>query len=392
MTEYLSNFISLFTESAPWLLLGLLIAGFMKWLVPMDILQKHMGDNRFISIVKAAFIGAPLPLCSCGVIPAAIGLRRSGASRSTTVSFLVATPETGVDSISVSYALLGPFFAIIRPFAAIFTAIYAGVMVKIFALKPIKDNQPNAEQAATSCCSENEKKIEIDKSCCENPEKDSKIEQKTESCCSTENQASQDSKQNKASACCSAEQANNVEEKPSIKQLLINSLAFSSGKLLSDITKWLLIGLLLAAAIKTWVSTDFLLQWGDGFVAMLVMAVIGIPMYICATASTPLAAGFLAAGLSPGAILVFMLAGPATNIATMGMIRQEMGTPVLVAYLFSLFTASISIGYLANWLIDTFHFVIPTVAASEHVMDSSMIYTLSALLLAGLMIRNLIKK
>ncbi len=367
MTDYLFNFIDLFTESAPWLLLGLLIAGFMKWLVPMELLQKHMGNNRLSSILKATFIGAPLPLCSCGVIPAAIGLRRAGASKSTTISFLVATPETGIDSVSVSYALLGPFFAIIRPTSAIFTAIYAGLMVKFFALNENnqKVDQENDEiETKTSCCSKKEKALEIAKPCCDQP-----VKTKKTSCCES-----------------------NPKEKTTIFQLFNQSLEFSSGKLLSDITKWLLIGLLLAAAIKTWVSTDFLTQWGDGFMAMVVMAVIGIPMYICATASTPLAAGFLAAGLSPGAILVFMLAGPATNIATMGMIKQEMGTSVLVAYLFSLFTASIGFGYLTNWLIGFYHFTIPTVAANEHVMNTSVIYIFSALLLLILMIRNLIQK
>jgi len=375
MTDYLLNFIDLFTESAPWLLLGLLIAGFMKWLVPMELLQKHMGDNRLSSILKATFIGAPLPLCSCGVIPAAIGLRRAGASKSATVSFLVATPETGVDSISVSYALLGPFFAIIRPISAIFTAIYAGLLVKFFAL-----NESNAEINPVSdeiidkvsCCKSKAKEPEIAKSCCDQPEK---IEKANE---------------NIKSDCCASKPEKAV--KPTIFQLFKQSLEFSSGKLLSDITKWLLIGLLLAAAIKTWVSTDFLTQWGDGLMAMIVMAVIGIPMYICATASTPLAAGFLAAGLSPGAILVFMLAGPATNIATMGMIKQEMGTSVLVAYLFSLFTASIGFGYLTNWLIDLYQITIPTVAGNDHVMNTSIIYILSALLLLVLMIRNLIQK
>ncbi|PHS12677.1 MAG: hypothetical protein COA86_18275 [Kangiella sp.] len=372
MTDYLLNFIDLFTESAPWLLLGLLIAGFMKWLVPMELLQKHMGDNRLSSILKATFIGAPLPLCSCGVIPAAIGLRRAGASKSATVSFLVSTPETGVDSISVSYALLGPFFAIIRPISAIFTAIYAGLMVKFFALNEnkAKANEVHGEiDSKESCCSIKEKELEIAKSCCDKPVKTEKTEK---------------------TSCC----AGNVKEeaKPALFQLFKQSLEFSSGKLLSDITKWLLIGLLMAAAIKTWVSTDFLTQWGDGLMAMVIMALIGIPMYICATASTPLAAGFLAAGLSPGAILVFMLAGPATNIATMGMIKQEMGTSVLVAYLFSLFTASIGFGYLTNWLIEFYQITIPTIAGNEHVMNTSIIYILSALLLLALMIRNLIQK
>ena len=132
ITLLLTNFFGLFMESAPWLLMGLLVAGIMHELVPVSLLQKHMGKNSTGAVVKSALIGAPLPLCSCGVIPAALGLRRSGASKPATASFLVSTPETGVDSISVSYALLGPVFAIVRPFAAIFSAIYTGMMVKWF--------------------------------------------------------------------------------------------------------------------------------------------------------------------------------------------------------------------------------------------------------------------
>lgn len=124
------NFLALFMESAPWLLLGLMVAGVMHELVPVSFLEKHMGNASFGSISKAAVIGEPLPLCSCGVIPAALGLRRSGASKSSTISFLVSTPETGVDSVSVSYALLGPLYAIVRPVAAVVSAIYAGLMVR----------------------------------------------------------------------------------------------------------------------------------------------------------------------------------------------------------------------------------------------------------------------
>ena len=147
LTALFENFAVLFMESAPWLLLGLLIAGLMHELVPVDILKKHMGNASTKAIGKAAVIGAPLPLCSCGVIPAAIGLRRSGASKPATVSFLVATPETGVDSVSVSYALLGPVFAIVRPVAAITSAIYAGLMVKWFDT-PDANNQPQTDQEA----------------------------------------------------------------------------------------------------------------------------------------------------------------------------------------------------------------------------------------------------
>lgn len=158
---------------------------------------------------------------------------------------------------------------------------------------------------------------------------------------------------------------------------------------------WLLIGLALAAAIKTWVPTDFLTQWGDGIIAMLVMALIGIPMYICATASTPLAVGFLAAGLSPGAVLVFLMAGPATNVSTMGMIKQEMGARTLVLYLFSVISASIGFGYALNYLVSSFSLASMIKIDShvhEHSANVQVIYALCALLLAGLMLRLGFKK
>ncbi len=360
----LTNFIELFTESAPWLLLGLLIAGIMNRLMPVDLLQKHMGKNNLASILKAAFIGAPLPLCSCGVIPAALGLRRAGASRSATVSFLVATPETGVDSISVSYALLGPFMAVIRPVAAVLSAIATGILV-MFTTKDQASTTIKSEK--TSCCSTETKKA-AESSCCASKEMETKA------------------------SCCSSKDSPPETEKDSLWSMIASSLKFSAGKLLSDITRWLMIGLLLAAVIKTWVPTDFLMQWGDGFMAMIVMALVGIPMYICATASTPIAAGFLAAGVSPGAILVFMLAGPATNISTMGMIKQELGKSVLVTYVSSILVTSILFGYLANFLVSEFSFVIHKVATDSHHMNESILYQISALLLAVLMLRNMLLK
>ncbi|WP_371194034.1 SO_0444 family Cu/Zn efflux transporter [Glaciecola sp. SC05] len=342
-------FVALFIESAPWLLLGLLIAGVMHELVPVDILQKHMGSNSLSSITKAALIGAPLPLCSCGVIPAALGLRRSGASKSSTVSFLVATPETGVDSVSVSYALLGPVFAVVRPIAAILSAIYAGVLVKLFD----KDEAlavENAPVQSDSCCNK----------------------QKT-SCCETAEPSKSKS--------------------VSVWQKSLSVLSFASGKLLSDITFWLLLGLSMAALIQTFVPTDFLTQWGDGFVAMLVMALIGIPMYICATASTPIALGFLVAGLSPGAVLVFMLAGPATNVSTMGMIGKEMGKRTLALYLFAVVSAAMTLGYGLNLLWATMQWALPSSQINTHEHSAiEWLYYLSAFIMAALMLRNLLLK
>jgi len=368
------NFLALFIESAPWLLLGLLVAGIMHELVPVSFLEKHMGSSSFGSISKAAIIGAPLPLCSCGVIPAALGLRRSGASKSSTISFLVSTPETGVDSVSVSYALLGPLYAIVRPVAAILSAIYAGLMVRFFAESDEKKvaqlGQAEAMQSSSCCGSKPKPK----------PEPKAQV---ASSCCGGEK---------KAVHSHVSEEALPAKSQPS---KITSVLAYASGKLLEDIVVWLLVGLALAAAIKTWVPTDFLTQWGDGVIAMLVMAIIGIPMYICATASTPLAVGFLAAGLSPGAILVFLMAGPATNVSTMGMIKQEMGTRTLVLYLFSVISANIGFGYLLNYLVASFSLssMIKTQShVHEHGADVQVIYALCAIVLAGLMLRLGVKK
>lgn len=355
MTElilFAQHFIALFVESAPWLLLGLIIAGIMHELIPLEILQKHMGTNNLSSIGKAAFIGAPLPLCSCGVIPAALGLRRSGASKASTISFLVATPETGVDSVSVSYALLGPVFAIVRPIAAITSAVYAGILVKIFGVEERLMPANKLDDAV-----------------------------KSDACCST-----------KKPACC-ASQPETVAPSLSIIDKSKKTLAFASGKLLADITFWLMLGLSMAALIQTFVPTSFLTQWGDGFVAMLVMAFIGIPMYVCATASTPIALGFLIAGLSPGAVLVFMLAGPATNVSTMGMIAKEMGKRTLALYLFAVVSAAISLGYALNYLFSVMQWAIPTAGMNVHEHTSvEWLYYICAVTLAALMLRNTVKK
>ena len=206
LTALFENFAVLFMESAPWLLLGLLIAGLMHELVPVDILKKHMGNASTKAIGKAAVIGAPLPLCSCGVIPAAIGLRRSGASKPATVSFLVATPETGVDSVSVSYALLGPVFAIIRPVAAITSAIYAGLMVKWFDT-PDANNQPQTDQAAAT-------EADTSSACCSTQQPETKPETASaSSCCSTQTQVAPITEP--ASCCSSAKKTEPAETKAS---------------------------------------------------------------------------------------------------------------------------------------------------------------------------------
>lgn len=446
----LENFIELFLESAPWLLLGLVLAGMLKMFVPMAWMQKQLGGHGVKTTVKAAVLGAPLPLCSCGVIPAAVGLRRSGASKAATTSFLVSTPETGVDSVTVSYVLLGPFMAIVRPIAAVMSAIVAGLLVgrddddeqvsskqtesngnsasassccsnkkvepKIEAVSSCcsKKIEPKAE-AVSSCCSskEAEPKLEAVTSCCSSKKAVETVEAKTEksSCCSTKapadvtpekssccsskktDTANHSHSDNEAGGCCESTKDIASELKgTSVISRIGKGLHYAATDLVRDTTIWLLIGLFFAALVQTYVPADFMAKWGDGILAMLVMVLISVPMYICATASTPIAAGLLLAGVSPGAVLVFMLAGPATNIATLGVVTKELGKRALYGYLGGVLGVALVSGILVNYLVDTFGFVVmPQIGEQHELLPAGIVYT-SGVILAILMAKVFLDK
>ncbi|MEH6453296.1 MAG: SO_0444 family Cu/Zn efflux transporter, partial [Psychromonas sp.] len=350
----LENFIILFLDSAPWLLLGLILAGMLKMFVPMSWMQKQLGGHGFKTTVKAALLGAPLPLCSCGVIPAAVGLRRSGASKAATTSFLVSTPETGVDSIAISYVLLGPFMAIVRPIAAILSAITAGLLVgrddpqQTVNSKVIKKTATDAKQSSvksSSCCST----------------------KKASSTCASSSEKQQEQNHNAQSSSCGASKdiAQELGNK-SIAHRIVIGLHYAATDLVRDTTIWLLVGLFFAAIVQTYVPVDFMAKWGDGVLAMLVMVVISVPMYICATASTPIAAGLLLSGVAPGAVLVFMLAGPATNIATLGVVAKELGKRALFGYLGGVLGVALLSGVLVNYLVATFGFVVMPQVGEQH--------------------------
>lgn len=294
--NFLSIFWNLVIESAPWLLIGYLLAGIIKQVIPSSWVQSQLAKPGFLSIVKGALIGAPLPLCSCGVIPAALAIRKAGASKGATSSFLVATPETGVDSISFSYAVLGPIFALARPISALISAIVAGVLVSAV------DKEVTVTEASTE-----------------------------------------------SGGCCSGKQQQTVAQL-SLGQKLLSAVQYGYGRMISDTAKWLVIGLVAATIITVLVPQSFFLRWGDGVLAMLIMVMVGLPMYICATASTPVAASLLFAGVSPGAALVFMLTGPATNIATMGVIKEQMGLRSLLAYLLGVIGTAVICGLILNEL------------------------------------------
>lgn len=331
--ELLSIFWNLVIESAPWLLMGYLLAGIIKQVIPSSWVEKQLAKPGLVSIVKGAFIGAPLPLCSCGVIPTALAIRKAGASKGATSSFLVATPETGVDSISFSYAVLGPIFAMARPIGALTSAIVAGILVNAID----KEDEQIAEVEATcgSCCS-----------------KKSAVE----------------------------------EEVPALSKRLISAVQYGYGRMISDTAKWLAIGLVAATVITALVPQSFFLQWGDGVMAMIIMVIVGLPMYICATASTPVAASLLFAGISPGAALVFMLTGPATNLATMGVIKEQLGMKSLGAYLVGVIGTAIAAGLLLNAAYAAFAWPLQ-LSMAEHGDSYPLWRQLAAVVLVGLIAR-----
>ena len=368
--NYINNFLELTLEAAPWLVIGLLIGGLMKALLPAKLLEKHLKGRGLGSIIKAAILGTPLPLCSCGVIPAALGLRQAGASKPATVSFLVSTPETGVDSITVTYALMGPFMAIARPIAAISSAITSGLLVSIFDRKHNK-----TQDTGSSCCSSQAKTAP----CCSS----SKPVAKETSCCS-----STPSKPEKNTTCCGTDKSSNNQ---SFIQKALDGVKYAFTDLLDGIVLWLFIGLLFAAAVKTFLPADFLAQWGHGLPAMLIMVLAGIPMYICATASTPIAAGLMLAGVSPGAALVLLLTGPATNIATLGIIGKELGKKAMTYYLLGTVVIALLAGLLVDWLIKVYEIDITAQLHAGHDGLPSWLQWATLVLLLALPARKLLK-
>ncbi len=324
-------------EASPYVLFGFFAAGLLKALVPEDLVARHLGKSSAGSVLKAALFGIPLPLCSCGVIPAAIGLRKQGASKGASASFLVSVPETGIDSVAITWALLGPLMAVVRPLAAFLTATLTGLLINLLPDEPAAPN--------------------------------------TQSCgCN--------------SSCCEEEEP--VDPKAPLLQRLRQGQAYAFGDLLGDIGKWLLIGILIAGAISALVPDVLIERYlGSEFVSLLLMLLIGIPLYICASASTPIAAALILKGLSPGAALVFLLAGPATNAATLTLVLRYFGRAASLIYLAAIALGALIFGFLLNRFLSLSGLDIAGIVKLGEAESSSVFSILSALLLLGLVVRSL---
>ena len=297
--------------AAPWLVLGLFVSGLIRAFVDDAFLRRWVGGEGLASVGRAAVIGAPLPLCSCGAIPTALTLHRAGAGRGPTTAFLIGTPGIGVDSLAITYALLGPFMMFVRAPGAVVTAVVTGLLVAMGTRgTPI----PVLQSIGCSTCTSN-------------------------GC------GSQGPKQSREDSVPTA-----PVQTPVTKRLR-EGMWYAFGDLLEDIGPWLLGGLVVAGVLIALVPPQMLSTYGSGPVAMLLMAVVGIPLYICAAAATPIAAGMLLAGVSPGTALVFLLAGPITSAATLGLLRREFTNVGLAWYLGGIVASTVAIGMATDALI-----------------------------------------
>ncbi|HZL10838.1 MAG TPA: SO_0444 family Cu/Zn efflux transporter [Prolixibacteraceae bacterium] len=312
--SYFSELGYLMKEMAPWLILGLVFAGLLKVYFPQKHIDKYLGKSNAKSAINASLLGVPMPLCSCGVIPTGISFYKNGASKGATNSFLISTPQTGVDSIFATYSMLGWPFAVLRPLVAFTTGIIGGILTNwLIKEKPVPVPVVNPMFAGL--------KLDVKKM------------GKAEPTCDD--------------GACGCHTPPAKETHP-----LIKAANYAFIELLQDIAKWLILGFLVAALIAVLLPADFFsLFKGYGFIEILVVLAASIPIYVCATGSIPIAAVLLMKGVSPGAALVFLMAGPATNVATMTVIGKTMGRKSLLIYLGSITGGAIIFGLLTNWLI-----------------------------------------
>ena len=304
IVSFFSDFVAILSEMSPYLLLGFFFAGLLYAFIPKQRIEKYFNGPPLRSSVLASIFGIPLPLCSCGVIPTGTAFYKNGASRGGTVSFLISTPQTGVDSILATFSLLGLPFAIVRPLAALVTGVTGGIITSRITrgTSEKKIHQPPEEQPKT------------------------------------------------------------------FGQKITDVFRYGFVDFIQDISKWLVIGLVLAAIISALIPNDFFeLLNLPPLLQMLLVLGVSIPLYICATGSIPLAAILILKGISPGAAFVLLMAGPATNAATITMIGKVLGKRSLLAYLGTIIVGALSFGLLIDYVLPVEWF---TQIANEHLMHN----------------------
>ena len=345
MQHFFYALLDILNEMSPYILLGFLLAGVLQVFVRPETMSHHLAGRGWRPVVKAALLGIPLPLCSCGVLPTAISLRRRGASRGATTAFLIATPQTGVDSIAATYALLGLPMAIIRPIAALVGSFAGGMVVDAADGKEGGENA-NAGPLRASSVAESELKL-------------------------------------------------------SFWRKAMEAVRYGLVDMVASVGKWLVIGLIVAAVITVAVPDElFLSLSAHPFLAMLVMVAVAVPMYICATGSIPIAMSLMLKGLTPGVAFVLLMAGPAANFASILLLNREMGRKATAIYVGSVIVTALIFGMAIDYLLPAQWFALPKAvtagaAAAEGChhggMSLPLFPTLCSALLVGLLIYGFIR-
>ena len=328
--------LELINSMSPYLLLGFTLAGIMHAFVPAAMYNHYLSGNNFRSVLNAAILGVPLPLCSCGVIPTAMSLRKDGASKGATISFLIATPQTGVDSIAATYSLMGLPFALLRPFAALVTALFGGTLA----------NYVDKNNGAV------------------------KSESAGQGCCAKENEVT-------------------------FAQKIGTAARYAYVEMMQDIGRWLVLGLVVAGLITVFVPDSFFSLFADKPLAsMLMVLLFAIPMYLCATGSIPIAVALMLKGLSPGTALVLLMAGPAVNVASLLVIGKVMGRKSLFTYLFSIVGCAILFGLGIDYLLPREWFTMPLahIHSCHSCSEVSYFNTVCTIVLAALLVNAFIQR
>ena len=294
LIQFLQSFWQTAGEMAPFLLFGFLATAISVLIVRPDFIERHLGKAGRFSVFKAALFGVPLPLCSCSVIPVAVGLRKHGASRGATIAFLISTPQTGIDSIFVTYSLLGLIFTIVRPVAAFISGLAGGYLVDRFSAG--NDTGKDYSPAEVENC-----------------------------------------------PCCAAKSANRMAA-------IRAALRYGFIAMPRDIGNALLVGLVISALISAFLPANFLNNvMGTGLKPMLIMMMVAVPLYVCASGSVPVAAALMMKGVTPGAAFVFLMAGPATNAATIATVWKVLGKKTALLYLLVVAVFSIVFGLMIDY-------------------------------------------
>jgi uncharacterized membrane protein YraQ (UPF0718 family) len=299
----------LLLEASVYILFGMLVGGLLKVFLNPSFVADHLGKGKFSSVIKAALFGIPIPLCSCGVLPAAASLKKQGANNGATTAFLISTPESGVDSMAITYALLDPIMTVARPVSAFITAVAAGITENLLQTQKEKDWEKVVDR---SCPIDN---------CCDGNE------------CPPEEHA----------------------KHHTFAEKIWYGLKFAVDDLWGDLAGWFFAGLLLAGIIAAIIPQELMVKYlGGGLHSMLIMLLVGVPMYICATASTPIAAALILKGVSPGAALVFLLVGPATNVTSLSVLFGLLGKRATAIYLVMLSLFAVLSGLILDMIYNSF--------------------------------------